>query len=318
MNVESQFLIFFSQLGSIITHPTQVLLLFGCTLMGIIFGALPGLTATLGVALLTTLTYGMDMNVAMIALMAIYVGAVYGGSFSAITINIPGTAASAATAMEGYPMAKKGLAGKALGLTTTASAIGTCISIIFVVVFIPLISKLSMQFTSFEYFLLAFFGILISGSISCPDTVQKGWLAGFFGLFLAMVGCDELQIYPRFAFGSNNLEAGVEVVPVLIGAFGIPQIIQVLKEQQRPPKAAKLDKIIPSWSVIGKNLKHIVRSALIGVGIGAVPGIGEDIAAWVSYGTAKNTSKHPELYGTGIEEGIIATEVANNACMVEL
>jgi len=315
MSILQQFGIFFAQIGTILTNPSQLILLFACTFMGIIFGALPGLTATLGVALLTTLTYGMDLNVAMVALMAIYVGAVYGGSFSAITINIPGTAASAATAMEGYPMAKKGLAGKALGLTTTASAIGTCISILFVVVFIPLMSQLALQFTSFEYFLLAFFGILISGSISCPDTVQKGWLAGFLGLFLAMVGCDTLQVYPRYTLGFHALEGGVEVVPVLIGAFGIPQIIQSLGENQKPPKATKLDKIIPSWAVIGSNIKHIVRSALIGVGIGSVPGIGEDIAAWVSYGTAKSTSKHPELYGTGYEEGIIATEVANNACI---
>ncbi len=315
MNILNQFGIFFSQIGSILTHPGQILLLFGCTFMGIIFGALPGLTATLGVALLTTLTYGMDLNIAMVALMAIYVGAVYGGSFSAITLNIPGTAASAATAMEGYPMAQKGLAGKALGLTTTASAIGTIFSILFVVVFIPLISQLALQFTSVEYFLLAFFGILISGSISCPDTVQKGWLAGFFGLFLAMIGTDSLQVYPRFTLGYYPLEGGIETVPVLIGAFGIPQIIQVLKEQQQPPKATKLDKIIPSWKTIGSRFSHIVRSALIGVGIGSVPGIGEDIAAWVSYGTAKGTSKEPELYGKGCEEGIIATEVANNSCI---
>ena len=146
MNILNQFSVFFAQIGSILTNPSQILLLFACTFVGIIFGALPGLTATLGVALLTTLTYGMDLNVAMVALMAIYVGAVYGGSFSSITLNIPGTAASAATAMEGYPMSQKGLAGKALGLTTTASAIGTVISIFFVVIFIPLISKLALQF----------------------------------------------------------------------------------------------------------------------------------------------------------------------------
>lgn len=187
MTILNQFSVFFAQIGSILTSPSQLLLLFGCTFMGIIFGALPGLTATLGVALLTTLTYGMSLNVAMVALMAIYVGAVYGGSFSAITLNIPGTAASAATAMEGYPMAKKGLAGKALGLTTTASAIGTIFSIIFVVIFIPLISELALQFTSVEYFLLAFFGILISGSISCPDTrhSSKGLVSWFLWSFLS-------------------------------------------------------------------------------------------------------------------------------------
>jgi len=315
MNILHQFGIFFSSVFSIISSPTLVLLLFGSTLLGIVFGALPGLTATLGVALLTTLTYSLSLQAALVSLMGIYVGAVYGGSYGSIMLNIPGTAAAAATALEGYPMALRGDAGKALGLTTTASAIGTIVGMTFVVIFTPLIAALAMQFTSFEFFLLAFFGILISGSISCPDTVHKGWITGFLGLFIAMVGRDPLQVYPRFTFGIMQLEGGIEVVPVLIGAFGIPQIIQVLKDRQVTANPAKINKIIPSFGTIGRNIKHIFRSALIGVGIGAVPGIGEDIAAWVSYGTARKTSKHPERFGTGCEEGIIAAEVANNACI---
>jgi len=315
MAIFDQFGVFFSSTFTILTNPVQLLILFGSTIMGIVFGALPGLTATLGVALLTTLTYSLSTQSALIALMGIYVGAVYGGSYGSIMINIPGTAAAAATALDGFPMAQRGEAGKALGLTTTASAIGTAVGMFFVVIFTPLIARLAMQFTSFEFFLLAFFGILISGSISCPDTVQKGWIMGFLGLFLAMVGRDPLQVYPRFTLGMMQLESGIEVVPVLIGAFGIPQIIQVLKDRQMVAEPAKLNRVLPSFKTIGKNLKHIVRSALIGVGIGAVPGIGEDIAAWVSYGTAKKTSKHPEKFGTGYDEGIIASEVANNACI---
>ena len=315
MEIIGLFATFFSKIFMIMTDPMAVMLLFGCTVLGIVFGALPGLTATLGVALLTTLTYGMSTQYALVALLAIYVGAVYGGSYGSIMINIPGTAAAAATALDGYPLAQRGEAGRALGLTTTASAIGTAVGMIFVVIFTPLISRLAMQFTSFEFFLLAFFGILISGSISTPDLVQKGWIAGFIGLFLAVVGRDGLQFYPRFTLGLPQLEGGIEVVPVLIGAFGIPQIIQVLKDRFQTAEAQKVEKIIPSWGTITKNIPHIVRSALIGVGIGAVPGIGEDIAAWVSYGTAKNTSKHPEKFGTGADEGIIASEVANNACI---
>ena len=315
MNILQQFGVFFSAIFSILTNPVQMLILFGSTLLGIVFGALPGLTATLGVALLTTLTYGLPLQSAMIALMGIYVGAVYGGSYGSIMINIPGTAAAAATALEGYPMACRGEAGRALGLTTTVSAIGTFVGMLFVVVFTPLIAALALQFTSFEFFLLAFFGILISGSISCPDTVQKGWITGFLGLFLAMVGRDSLQVYPRYTLGIMELESGIEIVPVLIGAFGIPQIIQVLKDKHSTAQPNKLERVLPSWGDVGRNLKHLVRSALIGVGIGAVPGIGEDIAAWVSYGTAKKTSKHPELFGTGTEEGIVASETANNACI---
>jgi len=315
MDIGAQFGIFFSSMGSILIDPVQLLLLFGSVLLGIVFGALPGLTATLGVALLTTLTYSLSMQSAMIALMGIYVGAVYGGSYGSIMINIPGTASAAATALEGYPMALQGKAGKALGLTTTSSAIGTMVGMIFLVIFTPLIMKLALQFTSFEFFLLAFFGIMISGSISCPDTVQKGWVMGFLGLFLAMVGRDQLQVYPRYTFGIMELEGGIEVVPVLIGAFGIPQIIQVLKDRQIVPEPVKVNRLVPSWRDIGRNLVNTVRSALIGVGIGAVPGIGEDIAAWVSYGTAKKASKHKERFGTGTEEGIIASETANNSCI---
>lgn len=315
MDILQQFSVFFSSIFSILTNPVQMLILFGSTLLGIIFGALPGLTATLGVALLTTLTYGLSLQSAMIALMGIYVGAVYGGSYGSIMINIPGTAAAAATALEGYPMACRGEAGRALGLTTTVSAIGTFVGMLFVVVFTPLIASLALQFTSFEFFLLAFFGIMISGSISCPDTVQKGWITGFLGLFLAMVGRDSLQVYPRYTLGIMELESGIEIVPVLIGAFGIPQIIQVLKDKQSVAEPNKLERVFPSWGDVGRNMKHLVRSALIGVGIGAVPGIGEDIAAWVSYGTAKKTSKHPERFGTGCEEGIVASETANNACI---
>ena len=239
----------------------------------------------------------------------------YGGSYASILINIPGTAAAAATAMDGYPLACKGEGGRAIGLTTTSSAIGTTVSMLFVVSISPLISKFALQFTSFEFFLLAFFGILISGTLTSPDLVIKGWIAGFLGLFLACIGRDQLQFYPRFTYGFPELESGIEVVPVLIGAFGIPQIIGVLKDKFQIGKAQKLQRIIPEIGTVIRNIPAIVRSALIGVGIGAVPGIGEDIAGWVSYGTAKNTSKHPETFGKGELKGVIASETANNACV---
>jgi len=307
--------LFFTSFFELAIQPGNVLILFGSVILGIIFGATPGLTATLGVALLTTLTYGMNQGTAMIALLGIYVGGVYGGSYSSILINIPGTAAAAATALDGYPLAKQGKGGVALGLTTTASAIGTFIGMLFVVTLSPLISELALQFTSFEFFLLAFFGIIISGTLTSPDIAFKGWIAGFLGLFLAVIGRESLQFYARFTFGFSQLEGGIEVVPVLIGAFGIPQIIQVLKDKYKVKKAEKFEKILPEWRTILKHSKHILRSALIGVGIGAVPGIGEDIAGWVSYGAAKNSSKEPEKFGKGSYEAIVSTETANNACI---
>ncbi len=306
---------FFDIVFHLASAPTSLAILFGSVLLGIIFGAMPGLTSTLGVALLTALTYGMDTDLALVCLLAIYVGGTYGGSYASILINIPGTAAAAATALDGYPLACKGEGGRAIGLTTTASAIGTIISMIFVVSISPIISHFALQFTSFEFFLLAFFGILISGTLTSPDLVIKGWIAGFIGLFLACVGRDLLQFYPRFTFGFTELDSGVEVVPVLIGAFGIPQIIQVLKDRFQIGEAQKIQRILPEFGTVIRNIPAIIRAALIGVGIGAVPGIGEDIAGWVSYGTAKNTSKHPETFGKGEMQGVLASETANNACV---
>ncbi|MDJ0623604.1 MAG: tripartite tricarboxylate transporter permease [Desulfocapsaceae bacterium] len=306
---------FFEIVASLAADPFTLGILFGSVFLGIMFGAMPGLTSTLGVALLTALTYSMDTPMAMVCLLAIYVGGTYGGSYASILINIPGTAAAAATAMDGYPLALKGEGGRAIGLTTTSSAIGTAISMLFVVAISPIISSFALQFTSFEFFLLAFFGILISGTLTSPDLVVKGWISGFLGLFLACVGRDQLQFYPRFTFGISELDSGIEVVPVLIGAFGIPQIIEVLKTQVQIGKAKKLQKIVPEIGTVIRNLPATVRSAFIGVGIGAVPGIGEDIAGWVSYGTAKNTSKHPETFGKGEYKGVLASETANNACV---
>jgi putative tricarboxylic transport membrane protein len=306
---------FFEIVGGIISDPVSIAVLFGSVLLGILFGAMPGLTSTLGVALLTALTYSMDTPMAMICLLAIYVGGTYGGSYASILINIPGTAAAAATAMDGYPLACRGEGGRAIGLTTTSSAIGTIISMLFVVSISPLISKFALEFTSFEFFLLAFFGILISGTLTAPDLVIKGWISGFLGLFLACIGRDQLQFYPRFTFGIPELDSGIEVVPVLIGAFGIPQIIEVLRSPTSMAKAKKMQRILPEIGTVIRNFPSIIRSSLIGVGIGAVPGIGEDIAGWVSYGTAKNTSKHPETFGKGELKGVIASETANNACV---
>ena len=301
--------------GSLLINPLALALLFASVFLGIVFGALPGLTATLGVALLTTVTYGLDSTLAMVSLLGIYVGAVYGGSYSAVLINVPGTPAAAATALDGYPLACRGEAGKALGVTTTSSAIGTVVGMIAVIAFSPIITRLALQFTSFEFFLLAFFGILISGSLVTPDLVIKGWIAGFLGLFLSLVGRDRLQSFPRFTFGFPQLDSGIDVVPILLGAFGIPQMISTLKERIAIKEVQKIGRIVPEFGAVLRRFPDIVRSSLIGVGIGAVPGLGEDIAAWTSYGTAKKASKNPEEFGKGSYSAIVASETANNSCI---
>ncbi|WP_166425842.1 tripartite tricarboxylate transporter permease [Paraglaciecola sp. 20A4] len=317
MTMIDQFLQFFSILFDLVSQPSNLLILFASSFIGILFGAMPGLTATLGIALLTTLTYSLNTDTALISLLGMYVGAVYGGSYPAILLNIPGTPAAAATALDGYPMAKRGEGAKALGLTTTASLIGTLIGLVFLVVLSPAIATVALQFTSWEFFLLALFGIIISGSITSQDLVIKGWIAGFLGLFLSTIGRDSLQYFPRYTFEQSQLDSGLEIVPVLIGVFGIPQVIRVLSDRETLGKLTKLSRVLPELAVIKRNIKHIFRSACVGVGIGSVPGIGEDIAGWVSYSVAKKTSNPEEQkkFGQGAEAAIVSSETANNACV---
>lgn len=302
-------------IGTLLADPLNIVILFASVLMGILFGAMPGLTATLGVALLTTLTYGFATHTALVALLGVYIGGVYGGSYASILLNIPGTAAAAATAVDGYPLAVQGKGGETLGLTTTASFIGTLVGMLFVVAVSPLIAAIALQFTSYEFFLLAFFGIIISGTLQSADKAYKGWIAGFIGLFLAVVGRDRLQFFPRFTFGISQLDSGIEVVPVLIGAFGIPQIMQVLRDKFQIGESQEIGKITPRLGTLFRYFPHVLRSSAIGVGIGSVPGIGEDIAGWVSYGAAKNSSDEPEKFGTGRFEAVVSTETANNSCI---
>lgn len=306
---------FAGQILAILSIPQNWFVLIGASLLGIAFGALPGLTATLGVGLLATLTYGFSYQTALIALIALYVGAIYGGSYPAILLNIPGTAASAASAMDGYPMSQRGEGGRALGLTTTASFIGTLLGMVALALLSPLIVEAALEFTSYEYFLLALFGILVSGTLQSPDLVVKGWIAGVIGMALSVIGRDPLMFYPRYTFAQPALDQGLEVVPVLIGAFAIPQIITTLSNRAPLAVTQVRDRVVPAFGTLAANIRHIIRSAAIGVGIGAVPGVGEDIAGWVSYGTAKSTSRHPETFGTGEPAGLVSAETANNACI---
>ena len=213
------------------------------------------------------------------------------------------------------PWPARGEGGRAIGLTTTASAIGTIISMLFVVSISPIISKFALQFTSFEFFLLAFFGILISGTLTAPDLVIKGWIAGFLGLFLACIGRDQLQFYPRFTFGIPELDSGIEVVPVLIGAFGIPQIIDVLRSKTQMAKAKKLQRILPEIGTVIRNIPAISDLPL-SVSVSALSPASVRISP-AGYPTAPpktppNIRRHSAKVNC---KGVIASETANNACV---
>ncbi|MFG5381193.1 tripartite tricarboxylate transporter permease [Yoonia sp. R2-816] len=300
----------------LITDPVAYVYIVVSVFLGIVFGALPGLTATLAVTILTGF-FGnkIPLDYSLIALLGAYVGAIYGGSYPSILLNIPGTAASAATAMDGHPLAKAGRGAEALGLTTTASFIGTLIGTFALLIFVWLLLLISQSIASPEKALLALFGILLSGTLMSEDIVVKGWIAGLAGLAMAMVGLDPLLSEPRYTFGWSYLFSGFQVVPVLMGAFAVPQIIEGLRHMDMGQIISLKGRILPNLPVIRRHMPTIARSGVIGTGVGALPGVGEDVAGWVSYGVGKSVSPDGKNFGKGSMEGLLSSETANNACI---
>ena len=285
------------------------------TQLGIIVGMLPGLTATMGVALMTTLTFSMPPDNAILILVCMYIGAIYGGGRSAILLNIPGTPANAATAMDGHPLAMKGEAGRAIGISTTGSFLGSIIGMVLLAFCTPLLGNFALNFQSFEFFWLAVFGVVISGNLTAPKDPVKGWISGFLGLFIALIGMEGIHGFVRFSFGNTNLSGGINLIPAMVGAFGFAEILSMMKYRQVNVVKSSIERVIPRFREIFRYRKTIVRSGLIGTLIGAIPGVGEDIAAWVSYDFAKRGSSEPETFGTGNIEGLIASETGNNAAV---
>ncbi|WP_297855920.1 tripartite tricarboxylate transporter permease [Elioraea sp.] len=284
------------------------------TLLGIVIGALPGLTATMGVALMTTLTYRMQPDAAIQILICIYVGAIYGGSRSAILLNIPGTPASACSTLDGYPLARRGEAGRAMGISTSGSWLGTLVGTSMVALLTPTLGEMALSFGSYEFFWIAVFGIVIAGTLSGGDPL-KGYIAGFLGLFVATIGQETNHAYARYAFGDPNLAGGISLLPALVGAFGVAEVLQVMRGPRMEPVASTVDSVIPRLEDVTRHWRTILRSGLIGTFVGALPGLGEDIAAWTSYAAARRASKEKELYGQGSVEGLMSAETGESACV---
>src|ERR671911_1199256 len=215
------------------------------TLLGIVVGMLPGLTATLGVALMTTLTFKMAAGDAILILICMYVGAIYGGSRSAILLNIPGTPANAATTLDGFPLAKRGEAGRAMGIATTGSFLGSMIGIFFLATIAPVLAEFALEFGAFEFFWLAVFGVVICGHLTALDDPIKGWISGFLGLLVAMIGQEGVYAYPRFAYGNTDLAGGIGLLPALVGAFGFSEVLSVMKQPAADVVRAATDRVIP-------------------------------------------------------------------------
>ena len=282
---------------------------------GLVVGMLPGLTATMAVALLTGLTYKTSPDMAILSLIGVYVGAISGGCQSAILLNIPGTPASAATAQDGYPMGQQGKGGLAIFLATSASALGTLGSVIFLLFLTPLLTSFALKFGSWEFFLLAVFGIMICGQLASGGDPLKGWISGILGLLVSLVGLDGLQGVPRFSFDNIDLMAGFSLIPIMIGLFGFPEIVASFKKTKTVVGELQSIDYKEGWRILGRNWETIIRSTFIGVMVGIIPGVGEDVGGWLSYWAARMRSKARALFGKGNPEGVVAAETGNNACI---
>ena len=295
--------------------PACLLATFTGTALGIIFGVLPGLTATMGIALLIPLTAGFDPVIAISAMLGVYVGGVYSGAITAILISTPGTAIAAATLLEGPKLVRNGLAGKALSMTTIASFVGGIFSCIVLILVAPQLAKAALSFGPPEFFALAFFGLSVVAGISSGDLL-KGLLATLFGILLATIGQDPVSGTIRSTFGVPDLLGGIAVVPALIGLFAISQAMERFEEHLNNKDQIRIGSISGSFVSIKElkdNIWNFVRSSLLGTVIGIIPGTGSGIAAFVAYNKAKQASKTPEKFGTGHLEGLVSTESANNA-----
>lgn len=292
---------------------TYIAVLIAGVIAGYVIGALPGFSATMGVALFIPFSYSMDVYSSFGFLIALYCSAVFAGSIPAILIRTPGTPAAVATIYDGYPLAKKGEAGKALGLACWASVFGGIVSGLLLICLANAVARAALAFGPQEYFALAMLGIAMVVGMS-SDNIIKGFIAAAFGLLVTVVGMDSASGMPRFTFGNVHLLSGFQELPVMIGIFAISEVFFGLNEPQR--EAAQKQKITGLFSGIPdmlRNWKLLIYSSLMGTFLGALPGVGATTAAIVGYNQAKRTSKEPEKMGTGQPEGIIGPECANNA-----
>lgn len=281
---------------------------------GVIIGALPGLSVTMATALLVSLTFSWSIKYALAMIIGIYAGGVFGGSISAVLLNIPGAPSSICTGFDGYPLAKQGKAAMALGLARIGSFIGGLIGLFFLATLAPPISKIALSFGPFEYLALITLGLITIGNLS-EGSFIKAIIAGLIGLLLSTVGMDPFYGTPRFTFGSMELLSGIGLIPSLIGFFGLSEIIyQMQIPSHKHKKIDQLGQVIPKLKTFLKMIPVILRSSVIGAWIGALPGVGSTIASFLAYDNAKKTVKNPDIpFGEGAYEGVVAPEVANNA-----
>ena len=299
-----------------IASPVTILLIAGGVLLGIVFGSIPGLSATMAIALCLPMTYGMLPINGMALLIGLYIGGISGGLVAAILLRIPGTPSSVATCFDGYPLAAKGQAGKALGVGIFFSFLGTIFGVAVLMLVAPSLARVALKFSFYEYFAVGVFSLTMMASL-ISGSIVKGLASGAIGMLFAMVGAAPIDGLPRLTFGFHALDGGFDILPVLIGMFAISEIIKSARERN----AAKMT-VLQDFKIKGfgftfaefrSQIFNFFRSAVIGTFIGILPGIGGGTSNILAYTAAKNGSKYPEKFGTGIIDGIVASETANNA-----
>jgi putative tricarboxylic transport membrane protein len=295
--------------------PYMLLVTLGGVCLGIFWGAMPGLSTTMAMMLLVGLSVGMTQDVALAFMLGVYTASTFGGAISAVLINIPGTPDSVCTMIEGHPLAKQGKGGQALGLSITASFLGNWVGILLLVGSMPLILAIALQFKSWEMFLLAVIGISICGTMTAGTLPLKGWITGWLGMLLAFVGYDAIHGVPRFTFNIPALYDGISYVAILIGLFGLCEIMKVLPQREHTPIPENVGRAIPSFDLLMKSMPAALRSGLIGTIVGAIPGAGANIAGFLAYDIGRRRAKPEEKakWGKGSFEGIVCAQCADNA-----
>lgn len=302
---------------SVAANPLTIIFIFVGVAAGIIFGAIPGLTATMAITMFLPVTYTMSPIDGISTLVTLYIGGISGGLISAILLNIPGTPSSVATCFDGRPLAIKGQAGKALGVGIVFSFIGTIFSIIALIIISPLLAKVAIKFGPYEYCALAVFSLSLVITLTGKDLI-KGLMSAAIGAMIATVGLAPIDSVKRFTFGNVQLNAGFQLLVLLIGLFAISEVISTAESVNREEEFTieqnvKIKGFGFSLSEFFSQIRNAIRSSIIGLVVGILPGIGGGISCMLSYTAAKNASKTPDKFGTGVIDGVVASETANNA-----
>jgi len=297
-----------------LSNPAVAGAIFVGIVAGMVAGALPGLTATMAVALLVPYTFGWHSDIAgLMILLGVYVGTMYGGAVPAVLIHTPGTPAAAATCFDGYPLSRQGKAGLALGISCITSVVGGLFSAGVLILVGPMIAEQALKISPADYFAITILGLSVIAGVA-GKSLLKGLIMGAVGVLAATVGQDPAQAHPRFTFGSDYLLDGLSFIPVMIGVFAVAEALHQVSEMWRGSRVVQaIGRVLPTWQELKQIAPATMLANVIGTVVGAIPGAGGDIASFVSYDQAKRVSREPEKFGEGSLEGLAAAECANNS-----